>query len=71
MKIRKVTCLFCEVKMTKKSAKSHSCETKEAAELRLGAPLATYDPIVHAIAEEREREQELRRAANAAKEKAQ
>ena len=49
MKIRKVTCLFCDSKMSKKAAKKHTCPVKESAEQRLGTQLATYDGVQQAI----------------------
>jgi hypothetical protein len=52
MKIRKVTCLFCDSKMSKKSAKKHTCSVKQEAEQRLGAPLATYDAVESVIRKE-------------------
>jgi len=49
MKATKVRCLFCDEKMSKKSAKLHTCPDKQAAERRLGARLATYDAVQFAI----------------------
>jgi hypothetical protein len=52
MKAMKVACLFCDSKMSKKSAKKHTCPDKQAAERRLGAPLAVYDALELAIEKE-------------------
>jgi len=49
MSAKKVVCLFCDVKVTKKAARKHSCPEKQATERRLGAPLAVYDAVEHSI----------------------
>jgi len=49
---RKVVCLFCDSKIWKKSAKSHDCLEKRAAERQVGARLATYDGVQYAVENE-------------------
>jgi hypothetical protein len=58
MRVKKpFVCLFCSKNFrAKAAAKRHSCESKEAAERRLGVPLAVYDAVQRAIEIEYENE---------------
>jgi len=52
--LKEVTCLFCDEIVSKKLAKQHSCPPKQAAEIRLGSKLATYDPVSIVVELERQ-----------------
>jgi hypothetical protein len=51
MKVKQpFVCLFCDKPFsTRVRAKKHDCETKRAAEKRLGAKLAVYDAVQYTI----------------------